>query len=238
MSFIKQYFRDLILILTEPNRFFRDRYPQISFSQALAFGVLSNWISALLLWMTRIVKHESLLDGFKKIREQLDTLPIWKDIPDSIWQQGGIQGQSFFNTSMIELGGILFSPFQSLINFCMGGIVLFIGAYLLVPKREETHENDSVAVSPLIRLTAVSAAPAVVAAILGFLPFGLNSFIGWIYGVVILVVGISDRYRVSVARAVGTLILPWFVMSLLCGCLVMAFGAFFMAIFGTLFAGH
>ena len=238
MSFIQQYFKDLILILTEPNRFFKERYPQLSFSQTLVFGILSNWISALLMWMTRIVKHESLLDGVKKIREQLDTLPIWKDIPDSIWQQGGTQGQSFFNTSMIELGGILFSPFQSLMNFCLSGLTLIVGAYLLLPKREESPDHDPISAAAFIRLTAVAAAPSCIAAILGFLPFGLNTSIGWIYGFVILVIGISNRYQVSTARAIGTVITPWLVIFLLCGCLMMGTGAFFMGVLGTLFAGH
>jgi hypothetical protein len=238
MSFLRQFVSDLILILTEPNRFFRERYPQLSFSQALAFGLLSNWISALLMWMTRIVKHESLLDGIKKIREQLDTLPIWKDIPDSIWQQGGLQGQSFMTTSMIELGGILFSPFQSLIHFCTGGLLLVVGGYLLLPKREESPEHDPISPAALIRLNAVAAAPSLISAVLGFLPFGLNTFIGWVYGIVILVIGISTRYQVSTARAMGTVILPWVVISLICGCFFVGFGAFFATILGTLFAGH
>jgi hypothetical protein len=238
MSFLNGYFRDVILILTEPKRFFEERYPELSFSQALVIGVLSNWIAAFLMWLTRIVKHESLLDGMRKMREILGTLPIWKDLPDSIWQQGGGGPQSFLSSSMLELGPIAISPFQSLINFCVRGLILMLGVYLLVPRRASSPQTDSVSPSTLIRLNAVAVTPILVGAILGFLPFMLGGLIGGIYTFVILLVGVSTRYRVSYARAAGAIILPYFILIFFCGCLAFGFSALLGGILGGLFAGH
>ena len=235
MNFLKQYFRDVIQVLTEPRRFFTERYPALSLSQALTMGILSSWLAALLMWVTRLVKKETLLDGIKKMREQLDTLPIWKDIPDSIWQQPA--APAGISTNVIEFGGILLAPFQSVINFGINALILMAGIYLLVPKNPP-EERDPREVPDLIRLSAVAATPTLVTAILGFLPFGIGNLTGFTYTVVVLMIGISTRYRVSNARALGTIFLPWCVFFMLCGCLIVGFGALLGAMIAGLSGGH
>ncbi len=235
MSFFRQYFRDLVLVLTEPRRFFEERYPQLSLSQALAFGVLSNWIAAVLMWLTRVVKHESLLDAFLKIRGRLETLPVWKDIPDSIWRQGGESlGPVAPSPTIMELLGIAVSPFQSLFQFWMGGLVLMLGALFLMPGRS-TDGQEPASSSQMIRLTAISVAPNLVAAVLGFLPSGIGTLIGGIYTFWILLTGLETRYRISRTRAAGVILFPWLITLFLCGCLVFAFGLVFAGFLSALF---
>ena len=84
----KQFFQDTVKVLTEPVSFFSTRFNEMSFNHALVFGIVLSWIAAFFDWITRAIKHESLLDGFMKIKNQLSGLPVWKDLPEDIWNQG------------------------------------------------------------------------------------------------------------------------------------------------------
>jgi hypothetical protein len=222
MNFLRPYFRDMLLVLTEPRRFFTERYPGLSLSQALTLGILSGWIAALLHGITRLVKQETLLDTIRRMREQLETLPVWRDIPQSIWQQPA--APRGISANLIEFAGILLAPFESVLQFGIRALVLMVGMYLLVPKASST-DQDTREVPDLIRLTAVAATPTLVTAILGFIPFGLGTLAGFIYSVAVLTIGISTRYRVSNARALGVIFLPSLLVLLLCGCLTGIGGA-------------
>jgi hypothetical protein len=74
--------------------------------------------------------------------------------------------------------------------------------------------------SIFIRLAAISAAPTLVGAILGFLPLNLGSAIGWIYHIAILIIGIGLRYRISYLRAGGIIFLPGIILTLILGCFI------------------
>jgi hypothetical protein len=223
MEFFRTFLKDLIQILTEPVRFYRERFFALSFAQALAFGVLVNWLASILEWLTRIVKHETLWDSVKRIQNQFSTLPIFKDVPETIWNQAGNSATPVSSPFALELGALIISPFQSLATFCVSGLFLFLGAMLFVPK-ESGSERDPLEVSIFIRLAAVSAAPALVGSILGFLPLNLGGAIGWIYHVAILIIGIGLRFRISYLRAGGIIFLPGIVLVLLLSCFVgMAF---------------
>jgi hypothetical protein len=237
MTHIRIYFRDLVQLLTEPKSYFRDRFPELTFSQALTFGVVSNWIAAFLGWLTRTLKHETLLDGMMKMREQLSQLPYWKDLPDTIWQQGqDVHNGPLSSPWAVELLGIFISPFQSLFNFCISGIVIFVGAWVLIPKNEESGQ-DKLEVSGFIKLIAIASAPSLVGAILGFLPFGLNSLIGFIYTLTILIIGIASRYKVSSLRSAGVILLPGILAMTVLGCLIFGLGALIMGLVAAFFGG-
>jgi len=228
---IKQFYLDLIHVLTEPRYFFQHRYPEMSLSNALAFGVLVNWIAATLNWITRFVHHETLMDGFIKIKEKLQELPFWKNIPDDFWSQGAdrLSARSFFPDWVTEILAILISPFQSLIHFCVYGFILFLGGYLLISKNEENASTDPVVIRSFVKLVCISAAPYLVASILGFLPIGLGTFIGWIYSIAILAIGMMVRFRISGLRALTIMVLPTFagialLILFLMFCAVLVFG--------------
>jgi len=82
---IKQFYCDLVLVLTEPKLFFESRFSETSLSYALAFGIIVNWIAAALSWLTRTIRHETIFDSLIKMRETLQELPFWKNVPDNFW---------------------------------------------------------------------------------------------------------------------------------------------------------
>jgi len=155
MSTLKQYFRDLVELLTEPVRFFNVRYPALKTTEVLTLGVGSTWLAAGLAWVTRRVKHESILDGMRQMKEQLSQLPLWKDLPDTIWQQGAESGNSTA-AKLMEFSTVALSPIQSLLNFFIGGIFLYFGALILIP-RDPQEGKDRIELVAFIRLLALGA---------------------------------------------------------------------------------
>jgi hypothetical protein len=234
MEFFSTFFKDLVLILTEPRAYFRQRYPALRPNEALAFGILASWLAAFLGWITRVIKHETLFDGLNRIHEQLSTLPLWRNLPETIWQQGGPPGLPA--AWKAEVLAIILTPFQSLIQFCVYGVLYFLGALVLIRPDAREH-SDRVSPAALIRLCAVSAAPAVVGSILGFLPLGLGGLIGWIYGIAILTIGISERHRVSSMRALGVILIPGITGMVAIGCFLGVLAVVGVGIFRTLFGG-
>ena len=229
---IKIFYRDLVMVLTEPRTFFESRYPQTSFTYALTFGIIVTWIAAFLSWLTRVVRHETLFDGLIKMREKLQELPFWKSVPENFWAQTSPDAGHMVPAWLAEMFGIVLAPFQALISLTIYGIVIFVGCYLLVPK---TTDRDSVEVKNTIKLVAFASAPQLISAVLGFLPIGLGPFIGAIYGFVLLVFALSIRYRVSGLRAFGIVILPGFVTLIAFGCLIGVFAGVLFGLFASLF---
>jgi hypothetical protein len=230
---VRTFLNDLILLLTEPVRFFKDRFPSYSLSRALVFGILVNWVAAGFEWITRLVKNESLLDGILRVKRQLETLPFWNQLPDTLWNQRA--EPSAIPAWLAELSGIALSPFQSVFNFTISGMSLFVGAWLLIRRRNQGE--DPVAIPVFVRIVAFSSAPRLIASWLGFLPVGIGGFIGWIYSAALLLLGLKVRFRISGLRALVLVLLPGLLGMLAIGCLVgglMAIGIGLMAaLFGT-----
>ena len=230
---VRSFLNDLILLLTEPVGFFRDRFPTYSLSRALVFGIVVNWVAAGFEWLTRLVKNESLLDGVLRIKRQLETLPFWNQLPDTLWNQHA--EPSVIPAWLAELSGIALSPFQSVLNFTISGISLFVGAWLLIRRRNQGE--DPVELPVFVRIVAFSSAPRLIASWLGFLPVGIGGFIGWVYSAALLILGLKVRFRISGLRALVLVLLPGLLGILAVGCLVgglMAIGIGLMAaLFGT-----
>ena len=215
----KQFYRDLVECLTEPRRFFGIRYSQISLSYALAFGILINWVAAFFDWLTRIIHHETLLDGLLKMREKLQGLPMWKSLPSDIWAQNP-DHTSLFPAWLAEVFGLALSPFQSLLHFSIDGVSV-------------TRDPPDLAFA--IKLTALCAAPNIVGSILGFLPLSLGAFIAGIYTFALTMIALMTRYQVSGLRAFSMIILPGLMAVFAIGCILSVFGALLFGSMAALF---
>ena len=222
LGIIHQYYRDLLDCLTNPNQFFRERYPKISLSYALAFGIVTLWITNLFEWLTRAVRHETLLEGFTRMRDRLHGLPLWRNLPENFWAQGQESSSGGAYPAWVpEMFRLALSPFQSLFHFCIMGFLLFIGAWILIRARDD-GKQDQITAGNFIKLYSLTSAPWLIGAFLTFLPFGFGSFLGWVYCVVLLLIALQIRYQVSTLRAIVVLILPGFLLTVIAGALLLA----------------
>jgi hypothetical protein len=232
VSIVKQLYRDAFQVLTEPARFFSDRFENMSFNYSLVFGLVITWIAAFFDWITRAVKNETLMDGFLKIKKQLHQLPIWKDLPADIWAQGE-NVNSLMPAWGLEGLRMLLNPFHSLFTFFTYGIIFWLGATLLVSK--DNPAKKSVTITNVIKITSIASATSIVGSILGFLPLSLGSFIGWIYHTALLTIGFSERFQISRLRGLAVVFLPTIVTVLVASCLVAVIVALFAGIISSLF---
>ena len=234
-GYIRQFYLDLVGSLTEPRRFYTERYPQMSMNYALAFGLTVSWIGAFLKWLTRIINHETLWDGFLKIRDQLNQLPLWKDLPTSIWAQNPPPSLSVFPAWIADATTLALFPFSFLINIVLSATALTIGGYLFLSNRNEDVTRDRADITHFIKIAALASTPALIGAALSFLPLSLGTFTGVIYSFFMLLFAISIRYRVSMLRAFATAVTPWLGLILVGSCVIGIFGAIIFGFFASLF---
>jgi hypothetical protein len=235
---VVQFYKDVVGSLTEPRKFFNERYPKISFVYALTFGVVVNWIADFLSWLTRMIRHETLLDGLLKMRDRLQELPGWKDLPPSIWAQQAPDHTSMFPAWMAEVFSVALSPFNSLFRIFISGLVIWLGVYFLVPREQTYPARDSYEVKNVIKIIALTSAPSLISSILGFLPFGLGSTFGWLYAFVLLIFALTIRFQISGLRAFAIVIFPGIILSVAGTCLIATFGALFFGMIAALFSFH
>ncbi len=234
---VRQFYQDLVQLLTLPRSFFEHRYPRVSTYYALAFGIVVNWLAAVLSWMTRIVKHETLFDALNRMRDRLSVLPMWKSLPTDLWPATS-DHFSLFPAWMTELFGITLSPFSTLMGFFFRSAIIFLGVYLLYPKeqlQEPRSPRDRPEYTGVLRITALVAAPNLLASLLGFMPAGLGDFVGGIYTLVILLIALSVRYRVSGLRAFAMVFLPGTLITVLFSCVLAVFAGIFFGGIAALF---
>jgi hypothetical protein len=231
---VKQFLSDLVLLLTEPVRFFKERFDAYSLSRALVFGIVVNWFASGFEWLTRLLKNESLLDGIQRVMRQLETLPFWNRLPDTLWNQRA--ETSTIPAWLAELSGFALSPFQSLLHFTLSGLSLFVGAWLLI--RHRNKGEDPVELPVFVRVVAFSSAPNLIASWLGFLPVGIGGFIGWVYSAALLVLGLKVRFRISGLRAIVLLVLPGLLGLLALGCLLAGLVGIGFGLLAALFGTH
>lgn len=232
VSIPKQLYRDAVQVLTEPVSFFQNRFSQLSLNYSLVFGLVVSWIAAFLDWITRAVKHESLMDGFLKIKHQLQALPIWKDLPADIWAQGE-NVKSVFPAWGLEGLRILVNPFHSLFSFLIYGVIFWLGASILVSR--DNPARKSVTINNVVKITAVVSTASLVGSVLSFMPFGIGSFFGWVYHTALLMIGLSETFQVSRLRALGIVFLPTIVTVIVASCFVGAIIALFAGAITALF---
>ena len=229
---MKQFYRDSVMVLTEPTVFFKTRYETMSFNYALAFGLVVSWIAAFLDWITRAIKHETLLDGFLKIKDQLHQLPIWKDLPEDIWSQGN-NVKTMMPAWGVEGLGMLINPFHSLISYFIYGIIFWLGASILVSK--DNSAKKLVTITNVVKITAISSAASLVGSVLGFLPIGIGSLIGWIFHTMILAIGFSESFNISRLRSLTVIFLPTILGIIFFSCLLGVVVALFAGLIASIF---
>lgn len=230
----RQFYEDLVGSLTEPRRFYTERYPQMSQNHALAFGLGVSWLATALKWLTRVLNHESFMDSFIRIRDQLMQLPVWRELPTSIWAQNPTTVPAAFPAWIAEAGTVALYPFSFLLQIVISAVALTIGAYLFIkPRTDGTADRPDL--THFMKIAALASTPSIVGAILSFLPIGLGTTIGWLYAFLMLLFAVSIRYKVSMLRSFAVVVTPWFALAMAGACGLGLFGAVILGFIASLF---
>ncbi len=199
--------------LTQPEYFYKNEFDHVKTSEALALGLISIWIQDLLEFLVRLIKNESYLDSLNKLRSILESVPGWRQVPESIWLQNpSLSGPTWVS----EAFPVILSPFSALAKIGFGTLALWVGVSLLF-----RNSPRAIRATDLLKISALSLTPLVFAGLLSFLPFGLGGFIAWIFATYVLIVALAHVYQVSSARALAAILLPKIILFTLMGMLIL-----------------
>lgn len=190
---VQTYLRRVKILLFSPGRFFREEFPSFALSEALAFGLVSGWISACLAFAVETLNSlllVSLFDNWvQKIFESEETFSVL-----------GLSGSSFIWSA----GFLMLFPFLALIRLILSSVVVYLFAKLLIDE-----DAEPVGFRTVLGLRACA---------FGGQWFSIVPIFGtplaFIANLVLLISGLRERFRVSNRRAAAVVLAPYFFLFL------------------------
>lgn len=190
---VRAYLHRVKILLTSPGRFFREEFPSLSLSEALAFGLVSGWISAAISFALETLNSLLLVSLFDQWVQRLFA-------SDEAFSFLGLSGSSF----LWSAGFLLLAPFFFLVRLLLGSVVLYLFARLLID-----DEANAVNFRSVLGLRACA---------FGGQWFGIVPFVGgllaFIANLALLISGVRERFQVSGRRAAVVVLAPYFFLFL------------------------
>jgi hypothetical protein len=192
---ISEYFSACKEMLFEPANFFRRWFHSTTLSVALAFGLLTLWITSILTFLWDSV-HEIFILGF--LQEWMQQLFFQTDFANLL--------QSAVEDLPGRASYILLRPFISLVGICLSASVLFFFSRIFI----EEESGPKVKYGDQIKILAFSSTGAW----LLLIPFfgGLLSYVAIL---LLTIIGIRETYAVNSKRAALVVLLPQFLFFVL-----------------------
>lgn len=172
---IRAFFGRARLILFEPAAFFRALPLQGTFSRPLAFAVIIHWASSALQFLWMTLLPLDL--------GRADASSFGLNQPSSPTLQW------FFG-----VGSVILSPFITVMTLFISSAMNYVAALIVI-------RNARVKFESMLRIQSYAAASGLIAAFP--VPY-LAPLVGWVWGVVVQIIGIREVFQTSTERAVFT----------------------------------
>lgn len=217
LVWIQAYFRKVKSILTSPSQFFRGLSPESDPNPPIVFALVTHWLG------TAIEYFWNSLIG-KLFSERLaDLTKIMGDVAE-IDQPGQSVKLIEFRDQVLHwlwgMGRVIADPFLHLVSILFTAFFVYAGARILIepgkdgaPERIRFHHS--------LQIVCYSSAASILAGI----PV-IGSTLGWLGGLILMVIGTRETFRTSTARS---LVVAFFPKILLAG--VFLTGFFFLFLF-------
>lgn len=177
--------------LFSPGRFFRHDLPQMSSSEALAFGIGNAWAAEGLAFFVQT--FNSLL--VSRLLERWMQRMLASEDGFAVW---GLTATQFLYSS----GAILLGPFLFLLRSVFAATLLYFFARLLIEERPGAPE--AVTWKGALRIEAASLTGHWFAVV----PF-FGGFLAFVVSTILVVTGVRERFGVSTRRATAVVFAPW-----------------------------
>ncbi len=202
-TWLGQCFRPLL----EPKRFFRVELPQMSFTEALTFGIGSAWAAAVLAFFVQTFNSLILSKLLDRWMQRL----VASEEGFAVW---GLSANSF----LVTAGLLLLAPFFLLLRSYLQGLMLFFFSRLLIEERPDAPERVSLGGAVRIQAAALVSRWFTLVPIFG-------GFIAFLAGLVLTITGVRERFGVSTRRAAAVVLAPYLLL-----CVAIFFLVLLMAI--------
>lgn len=186
-SVIQRFFQDAWMIITRPNRFFREMPTADSLGYPLAFALICHWIGKALsfLWSTWMTGFLNLQGNvyWQTVLKQMDD----EDDIDSMGRNAQILSMRERISDWVwGTGSVIADPFTTLLWILFLAFFVHLGARLLVNDRKNVQYGTAV------RIVAFGMTPSILAAV----PFA-GGPVASLLTVVVTVIGAKEVYRID-----------------------------------------
>jgi hypothetical protein len=183
--------------LFEPARFFRHDLPQMSLSDALAFGIGNAWAAATVAFFVQT--FNTLLVG--QLLERWMQRLVASEEGFELW---GLSANSFLYSS----GALLLGPFLFLLRACFVSVWLYLFARLLIEDRPGAPEPVTFKGALRVQAAVLTAQWFSVVPVFG-------GFLAFVVSLILTVTGVRERFGVSTRRALAVVLAPYFLFFVL-----------------------
>lgn len=189
MNALRQVLSTIGQILRHPVTFFRAMPQTGGLSTPLAFALGIRWVVRLMEYFLGGVRGRPAAEIIESFRDTFGFAP-------GPWVSG--RGEVF--GWMLGAGNVLADPFYSLCRILVTGLLLYVGASLLV--------QEKVRYETVVRILCASQA----AVVLSLIP-GVGFFLAGVYTFVLTLIGLREVFAISKARALVIAATPGVVMA-------------------------
>jgi len=219
---VRDYFRTLAHILTDPGDFFR-RERELddgSVTGPIAFALVTHWIASAVEWIWRGAMGKLFQQWQGQIAHLLSEIAEVDSPGRGAWV-GAVEQR--FSQWVWGVGPVLLDPFFTLFSILFTGLLVYAGSRILVtPQPLANGSLQAIRFESTIRLLAYASAPGILAC----LPVA-GSVLAYIVSSVVLVIGAHELYRVGWPRAI---VIAFFPKVLFAGTLMMGFALMVLGI--------
>lgn len=203
---VSTFLRRTKRLFFDPTGFFREEFPRLEGSSAVVFGLTNAWLSNLASFFVQTLNAILLSSLFDKWIQRIVAA-------EEGFSTFGLNGKGF----VWGAGLVLLTPFLLLLRAFFASSMLYFFTRLLV--QDDAPGAEPVSFGSLFRIQSVAFASRwlrVVPVFGGLIAFSVN--------LILLTVGIRERYAISNRRASAIVLAPYVLLFLLVILLVVIFG--------------
>jgi hypothetical protein len=188
---ISRYFSLIGKVLLSPSHFFRENHSGFSLSDAITFGLVSSWVASCIAFAMHTMNSLFLTKVFERWVQRI------------MASEEGFSLLSMNSENFLWSAGVLvLDPFMVLLRIFFGTISLYLFTRLLI--EDDPLAREPVTFKGLMKIQAIAFTSQwfLVVPIFG----GLLAYVAHL---ILMVVGIRERYNVSTRRALATVMAPY-----------------------------
>jgi len=209
---IKNYVNTLRSLIFHPITLFKDLPAEGKVLPSLAFAMVTQFLGIGMVYLWISVFKISEFSWFQDLVSFLDQ--------QFTASYAKIYQEFFLGFSMgSDTGELIFSPFKTLLGVFIAAFFIFIGAWLLTPRKQD-RQTKSMLFKSAITIICLSYGPTILMGI----PI-LGILFSVFYQMILIILGIAKVYRVTYLRALAIYLLPLLLLTILIALFFLALAA-------------
>lgn len=192
-SLVRSYFAYCRHLLLDPRDFFRREFANWTLTEALAFGLVSAWLSTLCVFIMQSITGMAAQELFANWFEHL-----------LLGEAAEVEAEATVRRFLSQAGWVVASPFVHLWYMASIAWLLYMFARLMIP------ESGKGAFRTMLKILGIAATGLWFSVIPIF-----GGIIAYVITLALAVVGVSEVYAVSTRRSLMVVVFPQMLLALI-----------------------